>query len=226
LIYTNRMKLHYFFPILLLTGCSLTSTPKEDRHRVEMSLHKVRTDMEDIKHDINTSDIELHILEGKLIDQESAMANVKDQIIEAHKSKIESLEERIVSLEKKLSLQEKQNDDHRSDMQKLGKHANETTSALTQYKAKIEELEKEMHVHKSKFQDVANLKGTLEAIGKELETQDSSGLRSYMIRDGDSLDKIARRFKTTVDYIKKINRLSSDMIMSGEEIYVPVSGNQ
>lgn len=219
------MKFYYLLPIIFLTGCSLTSTPKEDRHRVEMALHKVRTEMEDMKHDLNTSEIELHILEGKLIDQESAMSNVKDQIIQAHKSKIESLEERISSLEKKIAAQDKQNEELRANLKKLGKHANQTTSALTQYRDKIDELEREVHAHKQKFEDVASLKSTLESIGKELDAADYSSLRSYTIREGDSLEKIARRFQTSVEHIKKINRLSSDKIKTGEEIYVPNRAN-
>ena len=219
--YTVPMKLYYILPVFFLTGCSLTSTPKEDRHRVEMALHKVRTEMEDMKHDLNTSEIELHILEGKLIDQESAMSNVRDQIIAAHKSKIDSLEERIASLEKKIALQNKQSEELRTDLKKLGTHANQTTSALTQYREKIEELEREVHAHKRKFEDVASLKSTLESIGKELETTDYSSLRPYTVREGDSLEKIARRCQTSVEHLKKVNRLSSDMIKVGEEIYVP-----
>lgn len=209
-------------PLLILTSCSLTSTPREERHKIEMALHKVRTDIEEVKHDLNTSEIEMHILEGKVIDQESTMTNVKDQIIDSQRSRIDALEERIASLERKINTAEKRQDDVKNDLRKLGSHANETTAALSQYKDKIEEVEQELHKQQKKFQEIAKLKDIIEDLSRELSYQGGFVLKAYQIKDGDSLEKIAKNYNTTVENLKKINRLNTDLIMAGEEIYVPV----
>ncbi|MDN3507964.1 MAG: LysM peptidoglycan-binding domain-containing protein [Simkaniaceae bacterium] len=186
-----------------------------------MSLHKVRTDIEEIKHDCNTAEIELHILEGKVIDQESSIATVKDQVIEAQKSKIENLEEKITAIEKRFTTTDRKNDELKQDLRKLAKHANETTTAFAQYKDKISELENELHNQDKKFQEIHQIKESIELLVKELDKQNGDALKTYVIVDGDSIEKIARRFGTTAESIKKINQLETDLIKAGDQIYVP-----
>ena len=219
--YTVTMRrIVIMFPLVfVLTGCSLTSTPKEERHKIEMSLHKVRTDIEEIKHDCNTAEIELHILEGKVIDQEAAISSVKDKVIESQKSKIDSLEEKIATLEKRLATSDKKNDELKQDMRKLAKHANETTSAFAQYKEKISELESEIHGQEKKFQEISQIKESIALLAKEIDQKKPT--TKYVIVDGDSIEKIARKFGTSADTIRKMNRLESDLIRVGEEIVVP-----
>ncbi|MCM8795194.1 MAG: L,D-transpeptidase family protein [Candidatus Omnitrophica bacterium] len=48
----------------------------------------------------------------------------------------------------------------------------------------------------------------------------TAGSIIYEIKPGDSLKKIAREFKTTVDLIKKANNLTSDKILPGKKIKV------
>lgn len=48
----------------------------------------------------------------------------------------------------------------------------------------------------------------------------TAGTTQYEIQPGDTLDKIARDYKTTVDLIMKSNNLTSDKIMPGKKIKV------
>jgi lipoprotein-anchoring transpeptidase ErfK/SrfK len=50
------------------------------------------------------------------------------------------------------------------------------------------------------------------------------GSMEYEIKSGDSLDKIARDHKTTVELIKKSNDMASDNIFPGKKIKVRVAG--
>jgi LysM repeat protein len=52
----------------------------------------------------------------------------------------------------------------------------------------------------------------------------TSGSIEYEIKSGDSLDKIARDHKTTVELIKKSNNLTSDNIFPGKKIKVRTAG--
>ena len=62
-------------------------------------------------------------------------------------------------------------------------------------------------------------------IGKVLRIPDKSGdnpdsVFTYKVVKGDSLYKIANKYNTTVDSIKKLNNLVSDLITIGEELQV------
>ena len=102
------MKPYIYISILIalspttFTACtSLNSSPKEEKHQMELSLHKVRTELEDVKHNLNSYEIEHHVLEGKLSEQEEIISALKKQISEINQDKLESLQEEIVNIEKK-----------------------------------------------------------------------------------------------------------------------------
>jgi LysM repeat protein len=45
---------------------------------------------------------------------------------------------------------------------------------------------------------------------------------SYTVQSGDSLSNIARKHNSTVDWIRNANRLSSDIIYPGQELFIPL----
>ena len=49
----------------------------------------------------------------------------------------------------------------------------------------------------------------------------SGGSQTYRVRSGDTLYSIARQFDTTVDVLKRLNRLSSDRIKIGDRLTIP-----
>lgn len=50
-----------------------------------------------------------------------------------------------------------------------------------------------------------------------------TGISSYVVRPGDSLWLIAQRFHTTVDAIKRLNGLTSDLLNIGQTLKIPAS---
>ena len=57
----------------------------------------------------------------------------------------------------------------------------------------------------------------LKIIGSDIPTPQ---ILIHKVRRGESLEKIARKYKTTVDLIKKRNHLESDLIRAGQELSV------
>jgi LysM repeat protein len=48
---------------------------------------------------------------------------------------------------------------------------------------------------------------------------------SYSVKGGDSLGKIARELGSKVDWIRNANRLSSDIIYPGQELFIPLKND-
>ena len=193
----------------------MTSSYKTQKHQMEMSLHKVRTEVDEIKHDLNTYEIEHHILEGKLIDQSQIMAALKKQLVDIKQDKIEAFRQTLQKLEKKINELSKKQGKIILDIRQLSSHANETTTALSQYKEKIAQFEKNLMKQKDQLQMLAHLKQTLSKLSHE------STPSIYIVKKGDTLEKIAREKQIDVEKIKKLNHLSSDLIFAGQEIYLP-----
>src|SRR5690606_36934570 len=73
-----------------------------------------------------------------------------------------------------------------------------------------------------------NLTSTLLSIGEQLiikgapqQLPEEPEKVSYTVKKGDTLYSIARNFKTTVDEIKRINNLKSNLLNIGQTLLIP-----
>nr|WP_250207502.1 LysM peptidoglycan-binding domain-containing protein [Alteromonas oceanisediminis] len=57
----------------------------------------------------------------------------------------------------------------------------------------------------------------------EVDNKDRLNWQRHQVRRGDSLLKIANQYHTTVDIIKRVNELNSNMIRQGDHLMVPVA---
>lgn len=170
--------------LIAASSCSpMRSSAHDERHLWELTLHEVKTNLDDLRHDVSCFKAEMQILEERLKYEETAIASLKEA-----QAEIGKLSQQIASLEKKGQRGE--------DVQKLLAHANETTIALTQFKERIRELEGEL---------LAN----------------APRAKSHKVKSGDSLEKIAKLHNTSVEKVKKLNRLESDRILPGQELALP-----
>ncbi|NGX26811.1 MAG: D-gamma-glutamyl-meso-diaminopimelic acid endopeptidase CwlS [Chlamydiae bacterium] len=97
-----------------------------------------------------------------------------------------------------------------SDLRQLSGHANQTSNALTV-------LEKQVEKTSQRINEVVKLKSTLNSISKAIGTN----AKTHKISSGDSLEKIARKYNTTVDDLKGANGLTSNTIIIGQELKIP-----
>lgn len=74
---------------------------------------------------------------------------------------------------------------------------------------------------------INNLSSSLLSIGQKLliPKKESSSEFEYIVKAGDSLYSIANRYNTTVDEIKKLNNLNSNLLSIGQILKLPTQEN-
>jgi len=204
---------------LALSGCSpLTSSPYDGKYQLELTLHEVQTNLDDIRHDLNSFRSEIQIVEGHIKHNEQALASLKNQDFEKAQSKIDQLAVAVQALEQKWNAAEKSRVADSGELKQLSSHAKETGLALVQFKDRIGEMEQELISGQRRFEEIGKLKSNIENLAKALQASD---LKIYKVRSGDSLEKIAKSNKTTVEKIKKLNGMEQDLIGVGQELKIP-----
>jgi LysM repeat protein len=205
--------------LLIASSCSpLRSSPNDEKHQLELTLHEVKTSLDDLRHDINCFQTELQILDGRIKYYENTLASLKQHDLEKQQGKIDLLTQQLQILEKKWTSYEKIQQGDTKELHELSSHANETTAALTQFKDRIAELEQDLLSQDHRFNELSRLKGNIENLAKGLRGE----FKIYKVKPGDSLEKIARAHKTAVERIKKLNDLNHDLIVVGQELKIPV----
>ncbi len=216
-----KKKLISLLTFLFFISCSpMKSSPKEEKHQMELTLHEVQTNLDDLKHDLNCFHTEMQIIDGKIKHQEDAVQNLKQQHLEKIQNKLDILAKQLTNIETKSNAFENNYNSSNSDITQLSNHANETTLALTQHKQKINELENLLLTQNQRLNELAKIKITLEDIVKTMKT-DSSNYFIYKVKSKDSLEKIAKANNVTVESLKKLNNLENDLIVVGQEIKIP-----
>ena len=82
------------------------------------------------------------------------------------------------------------------------------------------------------LKQINNLTSNLLSVGQILKlpieqvTPPTTASENYVVKSGDNLYKIANLFNTTVDELKKLNNLTSDILSVGQILKVPESGAQ
>jgi len=209
---------------ILAAGCSpLRSSPSDAQHLVELTLHEVQTNLDDLRHDVNCFKTELQIIDGRIQSHENALASLKQQDFEKLQFKLDHLAKQIQIFEKNHSAYEKGQTGTSQELKQLSAYANETNTALVQFKQRILEMEHEILEQNRRFEELSKIKGNLETIARSIHASESD-VKLYRVKQGDTLKKIATEHQTTVEKIKKINHLEQDTIVIGQSLKIPESG--
>jgi LysM repeat protein len=184
-----------------------------DRTKTSQLIDELRQEIADVNYTLNATKVELQIVQERLKNQESSYSSLKNQ--SKNQPKADPASSQLTLLEKRLFQLEK-------NQEKLSTHANQTSSSFVQYRDKIQEIEKTIDAQNRRLEEVVKLKATLSSISNVMQKNpgDSSG-RSYRVKPGDSLEKIARTERVTVEAIKTQNSLENDRIVVGQELKIP-----
>ncbi len=206
-----------FLFALLFCALSLDAKPQSAFY-TNPELDELRIELDDLKHALKTVQIDFGLLDERLKKQDNSLSQVKGQAQGKDASSLSLLTAQISALEKKVSGLEKTLEKAANDLRTL-------STASTQVLNKIQEVEQHLLSHENRLDEVAKLKGTLTRISKAIHqrpsNEASSSTKTYRVKAGDTLEKIARIHSTSVEVIQKLNHLTHDKIVTGQELRLP-----
>lgn len=179
-------------------------------------MEELRIEIDDLKHALNTTQVELGLLDERLKKQSVSLSSVKGQ--GSQTNSMSSISAQVAGLEKKVGHLEKTLEKAASDLRALNSSVGQTLS-------KIQSLETDLSCHDKRLEEVSKLKSTLTSISKAIAAPSQtlpSKVKTYSVKAGDTLEKIAKSQGVSVDAIRKINNnLQKDRIIVGQELRLP-----
>lgn len=224
--------MRYWILVLVTVAISATAfaasrryTSEEDNSQI---LREMRDTIEDLKHEMRNHESEIRMYEEKLSTMESSIDTLRQQMADSQQVHKDILKETSVNSEMKVSSLDTTVKGMVADLRQLKGHANDSATALGQYKAKLIEMEK---IIDAQGQNIENLQAALKSMMDAMQVRaggggtavasESSGSKSYRVRSGDSLEKIARSQGTTISALKEANGMVNDKIIVGQNLRIP-----
>lgn len=204
------MRLHRLLVSLFVFSCCfcIPKASAKTPYRYDAS-----NSQSDLWHAIENHEMEIHTIEERIQTQETILDTLREQLLDVKLSHKEIFKGNSVSLEKKTASLDLNVSQMSSDIKQLQSHANETAKVLSQYKQKITELEGQL-VKINKAMDSLLIALKIE------EPNDSKETSLYVVKPGDSLDKIARKNKISIKRLKELNSLENDRIYTGQKLKI------
>ncbi len=185
---------------------------QKDKYDTSIAIDEMRIELSDMKHTLNNTQVEMQILEEKVRSYENTGKTRST-------SNESQMDQKLSSVEKRIAQISSSQDKISSDLKQLQLHASQTTSSFTQYQNRLKQLDAELTSQGRVVEELSGLKTTLKSIAHAVKAQSSPD--GYTVKSGDTLEKIARVYKTSVASLKKENNLSSNKIVIGQDIKIP-----
>ncbi|MCL6755792.1 MAG: LysM peptidoglycan-binding domain-containing protein [Candidatus Rhabdochlamydia oedothoracis] len=161
------------------------------------SSYELQLEIADLKHQIRTFEVDMQLMEEK-IDAQKTPVFIECKELQSRMQMQENTIDKLSSEIKNL----------KKDIEQLLEHLNKMNTQLI--------------AHEKGLQNVSELKNTLADLLKKIHPSTTkTRVKSYKVRAGDSLEKIARLHHVSVEELKANNKLIKDTIFPGQELKIP-----
>lgn len=188
---------------LLLASCSAQMQTRQTASN-QVVLEEVRIALMDMRQAYSSQQIEIELLEEKIA--KHASKNQANSVASPFENRFNEIEKTLGKI--------------KNDLHELSSHANQTTQSLITYRTQINTLQKELKQQCKQLNQIVDLKSTLNSISKAIDSSSGSG-KIHRVSSGESLGKIAQKYGTSVEKLKKCNGLKTNTIIIGQELKIP-----
>ena len=181
----------------------------------------------------NSLDRQVKTLEYKFANQEQELAFVKEglaslqTIIEAEQQDVsrlvtqakESIKKTVSSSDTQLQAIEKNIEKLASDLKAFKKQANDIAQTIVEIQKHTKEKDETIAMQASSIKELEN---AMRLLASAMQTKsESTSSKVYEVKNGDTLDKIAKECHITTSAIKQENNMQSDKIYPGQKLQIP-----
>jgi LysM repeat protein len=202
----NKTLFLMFGPLLCLS-IAISSVSAED----SSALHRIRT-----------CEIELEMLKNSISTQEQARESLEREVSGLLKATRESMKETRESTSTKQSNIDKALEKVTQDCKQLKNHSNELSKVVNDLSKTVQGMKESSQQQAQAIRELEQALRTITlAMGaKPPKVASSDKGSSYIVKNGDSLEKIARAHGMTLNEIKDLNGLKQSKIHPGQELRV------
>lgn len=207
-----------FFIIQTALAGPTTSYPSDRRPSQQANDPWVK-----MRHELTNHESEIRMIEEKLNNHEETLDALRQTLLDNDELHKNLLKDNNSNLSGKVEALEAKVRGLASDFGVLKTHANDSTVILGQYKQKIHDLEKILEAQRNQLSHLETAMRSLTDLiqVKESLTEPSEEQKIYRVQSGDTLEKIARNQRTTIQALREKNHLTHDKIFIGQKLVIP-----
>lgn len=191
-------------------------------------LREVMDNIDSMKNDLQIHEAQIGTFEERFKNLEEILDSLRQETLTGMQALKENLKHQSSTLDAKLSDQHNASKGLSLDVKSL---ATDNQQLIQDFKKRIAELEKSLDMQNRNIENLqAALSSVIEVIkGKEGSSEKNDAIASdstpktYRVKAGDSLEKIAKAHQTTIKKLKELNQLSGDQIIIGQKLKIPES---
>jgi hypothetical protein len=138
-------KFKIFLPLLLalgLTSCGGAAAKSSHTGQNDVMIHQLRVELEEMKHHIHTTVMQMNILTNKMVNSEDTIFELKQRDLIVQKQQLEKQQEKLLILEKKVDSFAEIEQERKISFDKIAEEVKIQSRSALQNKKKIHELEK------------------------------------------------------------------------------------
>ncbi len=174
-----------------------------------------------LAHRLHNAEVEIEMLKKSIESQEESRASLDHDMRQLMKRAKTGSKEQSLETEKRLQSVEKQMEKVIQDIKEFKNHSNDLSKMLQELNTCTLNLEKKIEAQSTTIETLEKaLRSLTMAFKGELSGQKED---IHIVQGGESLDKIAKKYKTSIQSIKELNGLISNTIRPGKELRIPPS---
>lgn len=182
--------------------------------------------LQTIQHTLHNQEQEIAAIHERIQNQETILESMREEVTALLQATKEAQKTNASSQESRLKAMEKKQETLLQDLKQFKTHANESSSYSQELQKKIRELN---DIIRLQGEQVHELEEALRSLAlaiqgkpsQEKKSVSKDSQNSYQVKSGDTLEKIAKEYKVTIQALKVANGLQKDKIVPGQELKIP-----